>query len=149
MDARVAGALIAVVAAIILFFVLRPEDEEPTRALTGTTTTTQTTTVETTTTTEATTTEPAPPPARRIRIVVEDGQPVGGVQRVSVARGERVVVIVRADVVDEVHVHGYDLTADVGPGQPARIAFRAELTGRFEIELEDRSLLLAELEVTP
>jgi hypothetical protein len=148
MNARVAGALVAVVTAIVLFFVLRPEDEEPTPTLTVATTTTQTTTVETTTT-EATTTEPAPPPVRRIRIVVEDGQPVGGVQRVSVARGERVVVIVRADVADHVHVHGYDLMQDVAPGEPARISFRAALTGRFEIELEDRSLLLAELEVRP
>jgi hypothetical protein len=148
MSMRVAGALVAVVIAIVLFFVLRPEDEEPTRTLQVATTTTQTTTVEATTT-EATTTEPAAAPVRRIRIVVEDGQPVGGVQRVSVARGARVVVIVRSDIVDQVHVHGYELVADVSPGQPARISFRAELTGRFEIELEDRSLLLAELEVTP
>jgi hypothetical protein len=147
MGMRLALVLVAVVAAIILFFILRPEDEEPTPTRTVATTTVQTTTVATTTT-QATTTEPAAAPVRRIRIVVEDGQPVGGVQRVSVARGERVVVIVRADVVDHVHVHGYDLMADVGPGQPARISFRAERTGRFEIELEDRSLLLAELEVT-
>jgi hypothetical protein len=148
MSMRVAGALVAVVTAIVLFFVLRPEDEDPTRTLIVATSTTQTTTLEATTT-EATTTEAAPAPALRIRIVVEDGQAVGGVQRVSVERRAPVVVIVRADVADHVHVHGYDLMQDVAPGEPARISFRAALTGRFEIELEDRSLLLAELEVRP
>jgi hypothetical protein len=66
-----------------------------------------------------------------------------------VSQGDRVVVVVRSDVEDEVHVHGYDLLREVGPGRAARIAFRASTVGRFEIELEDRHLLLAELEVRP
>jgi len=48
-----------------------------------------------------------------------------------------------------VHVHGYDLMADVAPGKPARIDFTANLTGRFEIELEDRGKQIAQLTVLP
>ena len=53
----------------------------------------------------------------------------------------------RSDVADEVHVHGYDLFADVAPGQPTRISFRADIVGRFDIELEDRALPLVDLRV--
>jgi hypothetical protein len=59
------------------------------------------------------------------------------------------VLIVRSDVADHVHVHGYDLMQDVAPGAPARISFRADAPGRFEVELEDRHLPLTELVVRP
>ena len=39
--------------------------------------------------------------------------------------------------------------ADVGPGAPGTIRFTADAPGQFEIELEDRGLLIAELEVRP
>ena len=84
-----------------------------------------------------------------LRVQVRDGRVVGGVQRLAVDQGARLRIVVRADVADHVHVHGYDLMSDVAPGQPARIALRATLAGRFEIELEDRKLLIAELEVRP
>ena len=64
-------------------------------------------------------------------------------------KGDRVVFVVTSDVADEVHVHGYDLSRDVGAGRPARIAFRATIPGRFEVELEDRRVPIAELTVTP
>lgn len=60
-----------------------------------------------------------------------------------------VAVVVVSDVADHVHIHGFDLLADVAPGDPARFSFRADLVGRFEIELEDRRLLIAELRVNP
>ena len=46
-------------------------------------------------------------------------------------------------------MHGYDLMADVAPGKPVTIAFDATAPGRFEIELEDHKLPIAELEVRP
>ena len=55
----------------------------------------------------------------------------------------------QADVADEVHVHGYDLMADVSPGRAAVIAFRADAAGVFEVELEDAGKLLFRLRVTP
>jgi hypothetical protein len=71
------------------------------------------------------------------------------VRKYSVRRGRDVVLVVRSELADHVHLHGYDLMADVGPGQPARIEFTADAPGLFEIELEDRHLLLANLEVRP
>jgi hypothetical protein len=46
-------------------------------------------------------------------------------------------------------VHGYDLMGDVAPGKPVTIAFKATAPGRFEVELEEHSLPIAELEVSP
>ena len=85
----------------------------------------------------------------RVRLVVRGGRAVGGLRRVRIEQGRRVVLVVTADIADHVHLHGYDLMADVGPGAPAQIAFRARIPGRFEVELEDRGLPLAELEVRP
>jgi hypothetical protein len=48
-----------------------------------------------------------------------------------------------------VHLHGYDLSADVAPGAPATIRFEANAPGRFEIELENTGVQIAELEVRP
>jgi hypothetical protein len=48
-----------------------------------------------------------------------------------------------------VHLHGYDVMVDVAPGKPARLRFKATIPGRFEVELEDRGLHIAELEVRP
>jgi hypothetical protein len=154
---RLALAGGAVVLAVVLFVILRPDDDEdaePTPAAqttTGETTTeteTETETEETTTEEAPTTTEAENPDApQRIVIVIRDGQPVGGVKRPEIDEGKQVVLVVRSDVSDHMHLHGYDLLADVAPGQPGRIRFTADLVGRFDLELEDRAVLIAELEV--
>lgn len=148
MDRRILLAAGVVALAVVLFLVLRPEDSADTSAdsppgTTGSTTTTETETNETTTETE-----PRPGPTR-IAIAFRNGRVVGGVERVTVERGDRVVLVVRSDEADHVHLHGYDLLVDVVPGRAARIRFTADLVGRFEIELEERHLPLAELEVEP
>lgn len=116
------------------------------------TTPTEATTTETETQTQtATTTETALPPEQPavIRITVRRGVPVGGIARRSVDKGDRVVLFIRSDVADHVHVHGYDLFRDLVPGRRVRLAFRATVPGRFEIELEDRHVQIAELTVNP
>lgn len=153
MDRRILLGLGAVVVAVVLFVLLRPEDEDETAATVPTTevTTETTETTGTTETTEAsgTTAAAAEPSAVRVEVEVRDGGPVGGVERVDVERGERVVLVVRSDVADHVHVHGIDIFRDVAPGSPARLSFRPRTPGVIEVELEDRHLLLAELEVGP
>jgi hypothetical protein len=84
-----------------------------------------------------------------ITITVVGARPKGGIQRPTVAQGEHVTLLVRSDVSDHVHLHGYDLMADVGPGKTGRIVFDADVPGRFEIELEDRGIQIAELTVEP
>ena len=84
-----------------------------------------------------------------VRIVFRGGKVVGGLKRATLGQGEKVAIVVRADVTDEVHLHGYDKLADVAPGKPARLVFVASIPGRFEVELEDRGLQIADLEVRP
>ena len=81
--------------------------------------------------------------------MVVGGEPQGGIVRDSVDLDSAVVITVTSDVADEVHVHGYDLMADVAPGAPATIRFTADAPGRFEIELENTGVQIAELEVRP
>ena len=57
----------------------------------------------------------------------------------------RVILTVTSDVPDHVHLHGYDLMQDVGPGMPARIAFRATRPGTVEAELEDAGVQIARI----
>lgn len=135
-----------------LFIALRPDDDESAGATTTTTATT--TTAEpppatTTTSPPATTTAPPEPAFDTVRVTVTGGQPQGGVQRATIEQGREVVLVVRADVSDHIHLHGYDLMADVAPGSPARIEFTADVPGRFEVELEDRGIQIADLQVRP
>ena len=67
---------------------------------------------------------------------------------VRIPRGEQVQLIVRADVEDEVHLHGYDLSAEVAPGHPGQINFEAGRRGRFIAELEHLHLHIVTLRVT-
>ena len=154
----VVGGVIAL--AVVLFLVLRPDDDSENAASTTptaeTTTTVETTTESTTevTTTSETTTETAPTTTtedqpQRVNVRFANGEVVGGLVEAEIEQGTQVVLIVRADVEDEAHLHGYDLSVDVAPGQPGRIKFRADKAGEFELELEDRGIPIAELIVSP
>ena len=108
---------------------------------------TETTQPATTATTE-TTLAPTPAPKRQtIRIRVIGGRPQGGIARPKVKKGENVLLVVRSDTADEVHLHGYDISREVAVGSTVRIAFVARIPGRFEVELEQSGVMLAELTV--
>ena len=141
---RLLIAAAGIVAAVVLFLVLRPDGGDdsaspppppPNPPTTPTTVSTQ----------------PAPPPTPpaivQIPIVVQGGKPVGGIKRVAVARDRVVVLVVRSDVADEVHLHGYNVMRGVEPGTPARLRFRATIPGQFEAELEQRGLQIANITV--
>jgi hypothetical protein len=140
----------AVVVAAGLFLVLRPDDEDSPTATTPTTTTTATTLpTHTEPSVPPPTRPPSPTPPAEVRITVRDGTPVGGVRRVTVGKGRRVILIVTSNVADHVHLHGYDVMRDVAPGRPARISFRATIVGTVEAELEDRRVPLARITTQP
>lgn len=67
----------------------------------------------------------------------------------TVSEGRRVILVVTSDVSDHVHLHGYDVMRDVGPGQTARLAFRATIVGTVEAELEDRGVQIASITTKP
>ena len=84
---------------------------------------------------------------RLIEVRVTGGKVETASRRVEVDRGQKVRIRVQSDRSEEVHVHGYDLSRPVGPGQPAVIEFTADAPGVFEVELEGAKLRLFELQV--
>jgi hypothetical protein len=82
-------------------------------------------------------------------IVVENGEPVGGVQKLEYNAGDQIAFRVESDVADEIHVHGYDLMEDVEAGGSVDFSFPAEIEGIFEVELEGRKEQIAEIQVNP
>jgi plastocyanin len=135
-------ALGAVAVVVVLFIVLAGGDDDSSNN--GTTAATQTQTATTQTTTTNTVTVPAAE-----EIVVRNGKPVGGVQELEFDHGDQVRFVVRSDVADEVHVHGYDKSEDVPANGSVRFSFPADIEGVFEIELEGRKEQIAELRVNP
>lgn len=100
--------------------------------------------------------EPAPDTApstpaepQPLRIETKGGKPIGGVAKITAKKDDVVRFIVVSDVAEEVHVHGYDLIENVGPGAPARFRFEATLEGIFEVELEHSGEQIVELRVEP
>jgi hypothetical protein len=90
---------------------------------------------------------PSTPEGQRIEVEVTGGQVTGDTGRVPVAAGEQVTLVVTADTADELHVHGYDLTAALAPGAPAEVTFDATLPGVFEVELHEAGTVLLTLQV--
>ena len=68
---------------------------------------------------------------------------------VSAREGDRVTMGFASDRPVEVHVHGYDIGREVGPGETAGLSFEADLTGRFPIEDHETEEELGVLIVEP
>jgi FtsP/CotA-like multicopper oxidase with cupredoxin domain len=73
----------------------------------------------------------------------------GKVAKLRFTEGETVRFRVRSDAPEHVHVHGYDVMKDLEPGKTVTVSFPAEITGIFEIELEDSAEEIGELRVDP
>ena len=114
-------------------------------------TTTAPTATETMTETETAPTEttPAKPKPTTVTIRVVSGVPQGGIARPKVKKGDRVVIVVRSDAGESVHVHGYDVERTITPGKPVRLPLTATIPGRFEVEMHHPDAVLAVLTVNP
>ena len=119
---------LAVVVAVVAFVIARPEDDDDK----GTTPSAATAPRGRAGTDSGPTATTEPRPEQRI--VLRDNAPEGGARRIVAEKGEFVRVTVESDSADEIHVHGYDITREARPGEPARFSFRAEIEGIFEIE---------------
>lgn len=82
-------------------------------------------------------------------IVIENGEPVGGIAQLTYNKGEEVRFVVDSDVSEEVHMHGYDIMKDVKAGGSVSFDFPATIEGVFEAELEGRKEQILELTVNP
>ena len=154
MTRRTLLLLLGLAAAVVLFLAFRPGgDDETVAATTEAPPPPPPAGTGAATTGEAAPPPPPPPPAPpavpTARIEIRDGEIVGGLRRITIARGETLRLIVTSDVADHVHVHGIDAFQDVGPGEPARFTLTPEVAGRYEIELEDRHFQIAQLNVEP
>jgi hypothetical protein len=78
---------------------------------------------------------PAAPEVRVITASYAGGEVVTAGVRVESALGEQVVLRISSDVAEEVHVHGYDVYADVPAGGSVDIPLTLTLPGSFEVEL--------------
>lgn len=116
-------------AAVVLFLVLRGEDEEQPPAVQQTTSVVSTT---------------RQPPQFILIPLNTDAE-----KRATITRGRRVVLVVSGAAGEEVHLHGYDVRRRVGADGIARLAFRATIPGRFEVELEASHRQIADLTVQP
>lgn len=82
-------------------------------------------------------------------VVIEQGRRVSGPEQLQVRQGDSVRLAFLADAADELHLHGYDLTLPLKPGEPATLEFVAEHSGRFEYELHGAHAVIGALEVLP
>ena len=84
---------------------------------------------------------------QHIEVAFAGGAVTGGVVRYAVPSGSTVELVVSSDVADEVHVHGYDRRSFVTAGASTTMRFAADLPGVFDVELEQRGVPLAQLQV--
>jgi hypothetical protein len=84
-------------------------------------------------------------------IRLQDGEPVGGVEKFKVTSGDPVKFRVTSNIEGEVHVHGYDFEKPIKAGDSVSFDFPAKLEGGFEIELHHGGgeNTIAELQVEP
>ena len=87
----------------------------------------------------------------------------GSISTIRVNRGETVLLRWRTDEAVSLHVHGYDLQANLSPASPTSVSFEAGVAGRFAITAHEfgavadqsvppkkhRDIVLLYLEVLP
>ncbi|MCW2713145.1 MAG: uncharacterized protein JWN88_192 [Frankiales bacterium] len=91
---------------------------------------------------------PAPPARRVIALTVAGGEVTGVESRVPAQLGEALTIRVTSDVSEQVHVHGYDLQADVAAGGTVQVDLEATIPGSFEVELHRSHKTLFQLRVS-
>ncbi len=86
-------------------------------------------------------------------IRMKGGAPSGGPETLRFVVGQRVRFTVVPDgSVEEIHVHGYDLSKQAVGAKPVEFSFLADLEGSYEIEAhttDGANVLVATLEVRP
>ncbi len=92
---------------------------------------------------------PSAPTTKTFTLVVADKKLVKGEPTLTAHVGDTVVISITADEEEEFHLHGYDRSVDLHPGEEASLTLVAEASGRFEFELEKSKVELGALEVQP
>lgn len=82
-------------------------------------------------------------------LVVEKRRLVSGPYALEVRQGDQVTINITVDEPEELHLHGYDLHADLEKGKQGSLSFTASASGRFPYELENSKTEIGALEVQP
>ena len=84
---------------------------------------------------------------QRVEVQVSGGRVTGDTGRVPVALETPVTVVITSDVADTAHLHGYDVEAELSPGEAAELSFDGTIPGVFELELHEAGTVLLTLQV--
>ena len=113
-------------------------------------TTSATTSDEPTESPSASPTETDAPRPAKVRIGVKAGVATGAPERLPVAVGQTVQIVIKSDVADELHVHGVEQTLALPASEKQTLEFVVPpetVPGLYEVELHTSGLLLFQLEV--
>jgi hypothetical protein len=99
--------------------------------------------------TQAADKQSAPAGPQTTRIQLKNHRPVGGRKTIKVTSGDRVLIVVRSDKPDTVHLHGYDIEQEITPSKPGRYAFTAKNEGAFDMESHTTEEKIAVVQVQP
>jgi plastocyanin len=92
-------------------------------------------------------TSPAETSVQEIEVHIDDGDVHTESDRVEIASGATVRLVVRSNVNDELHVHGVDQSAPLSAGIPTTMEFVVDEPGIFDVETHQSELLLLQLVV--
>ena len=131
-----AAALVAVVAIVIIGTGGDDSNSTPATQTTATSGTQK----------SSTATTPKPP----IQVItIKNGKAVGGVQTVSVKKGDRARFKVVSDADHEIHLHGFDIAKDVKAGGSVTYNVKTDAPGIYEFEIEDTGTKIGQVKVEP
>lgn len=81
---------------------------------------------------------------------IQKNNRVSGPETISVVQGDEVTIRIITDASgDELHLHGYNKSVKLEKDKEVSLTFTANLTGRFEAELENAKTSITVLEVQP
>ncbi len=128
--------LVSVVAVGVLFYTLRPKSQTESPGATN----------------QQRVQSPSSSPqvaSKTFALEIRNGDLVVGESVIKVDQGGDVNIKVVSDVKDELHIHGYDKELILQANIPASVTFKADIAGRFEIELHSSEQAIAALEIQP
>src|SRR5215207_9120068 len=101
----------------------------------------------------STSSTPSPPPASQtadvtVKVTIAEGKVTPNAASVRVDIGQTVQISAISDIQESLHVHGYDKTLTLTPGQPTAVTFVADQSGVFEIETHEGGKLVVKLIVS-
>lgn len=84
-----------------------------------------------------------------ITLVIKNNNLFSGENVITLSEGDNLILTVTSDTDDALHIHGYDKEVELQKGVPIQVMLKANLTGRFPIELHTAETEIAVLEVQP